>query len=133
MMFNKISATVLIVQKYEACRTFYEDVLGLEILFQDDDSVGYKMADHDFLLLKINAAAQMVGDDVLSSENDAVHRVLLCVGVDDVDATYNTYTAKGVTFIKPPKSQDWGRRTAYFTDPDGNLWEIWHELPDDHQ
>ena len=26
--------------------------------------------------------------------------------------------------LKPPTTQPWGLRTAYFADPEGNLWEI---------
>jgi len=54
--------------------------------------------------------------------------VLLCAGVDDVDAEYAALTAKGLKFIKPPVDQPWGRRTAYFADPEGNLWELFHML-----
>ncbi|MDA4131655.1 MAG: VOC family protein, partial [Thaumarchaeota archaeon] len=29
-------------------------------------------------------------------------------------------------FVKPPTTQPWGQRIAYFEDPEGNLWEISH-------
>src|SRR5947209_613911 len=51
-------------------------------------------------------------------------RVLLAAGVEDVDAAYQTLSAKGVRFLRPPTDQPWGLRTAYFADPEGNLWEI---------
>lgn len=130
-MFRKISATVLFVQDLDRCMTFYKDILGLEPVFTDADSAAYQMEDHDFVLLKTSAAARMVGEEALSFGKEAGHRVLLCIGVEDVDATYKTLTDKGLTFIKPPKSQHWGRRTAYFADPEGNLWELWHSLPDE--
>lgn len=132
MLFhNKISATVIIVQDLEKCTKFYQDILGLEELFSDAASIGFRMEDHDFLLLKSSAAADMVGDEMLLHDNKAGSRVLLCVGVEDVDASYKALMARGLTFIKAPKSQAWGRRTAYFVDPEGNLWELWHELPAD--
>ncbi len=130
-MFGKISATVLIVHDLDRCRAFYQDMLGLKAVFTDDNSAAYRMGDQDFLLLKEAAAAEMVGDEALGK--GASHRVLLCVGVEDVDADYKALTAKGLAFIKPPKSQDWGRRTAYFADPEGNLWELWHLLPDEQK
>ena len=50
--------------------------------------------------------------------------MLLAAGVEDVDAAYQTLSAKGVRFLRPPTDQPWGLRTAYFADPEGNLWEI---------
>ncbi|MEQ8674995.1 MAG: VOC family protein [Aggregatilineales bacterium] len=128
-MFNKLSATVVFVQDLDNCRTFYQDTLGLKPLFDDDVSTGYQIDGHDLVLLKFAAAADMMSEEAIAFRKDTGYRVLLCLAVDDVDATYKTLTDKGVTFIKPPKSQHWGRRTAYFADPEGNLWELWHELP----
>ena len=42
----------------------------------------------------------------------------------DIDFDYQQLKNKGVQFIKKPETQPWGQRTAYFTDPDGNIWEI---------
>lgn len=128
-MFSKLTATVIFVHDLEKCSQFYKDMLGLPVSFTDDVSIGFKMEDHDFLLLKLSAAAQMITEAAVSL--DKGHRMLLCIGVDNVDASYEVLTAKGLMFIKPPKSQAWGRRTAYFADPEGNLWELWHELPTD--
>lgn len=129
-MFSKINATVLIVKDLEQSRLFYGDTLGLEVLFADDVSTGYKMADHDFLVLHETAAAEMMSAEAVGIGQGGAHRVLLCAGVENVDETYQALLDKGVTCLKEPKSQVWGRRTAYFTDPEGNLWEIYHHLPE---
>lgn len=129
MVLNKLTATVMVVKDLEKCMAFYQDIFGLKATFTDDASAAYQMDGHDFVLLKTAGAIEMMGEAALALDQDGGHRVLLCLGVEDVDATYNELTAKGVTFIKPPKSQAWGRRTAYFADPEGNLWELWHALP----
>lgn len=129
-MYTNLSATVIIVDDLEKCVTFYQDILGLKSTFTDDVSAAYSMEGHDFVLLKVPTAVDMMGESALSLGQGVSHRVMLCIGVEDVDAAYNEMTAKGVTFIKAPKSQHWGRRTAYFADPEGNLWELWHPLPE---
>ena len=48
--------------------------------------------------------------------------------VTNVDAAYQALSAKGVRFLRPPTDQPWGLRTAYFADPEGNLWEINHSI-----
>ena len=127
MKLGKLTATVLVVHDLEKCMAFYQDILGLKVLFTDDVSAAYKIEDHDLVVLKEAAAAEMVGAEALEVGKGS--RVILCLGVENVDATYEALTAKGAKGIRPPKSQAWGRRTAYFADPDGNLWELWHELP----
>lgn len=126
-MLNKLSAIVIIVEDLDMCMTFYQDMFGLVAGFTDDVSAAYTMENQDFVLLQTNAAAEMVGEEALSAGN----RTMLCLAVEDVDATYQALTAKGLNFVKPPKSQHWGRRTAYFADPEDNLWELWHSLDTD--
>lgn len=125
-MLRRIDATVLFVRDLDACMKFYRDVIGFEATFNDDVSFGFRTADQDIVVLKDTAAAEMVGEEAVGK---ATGRVLLCAGVENVDNVYTVLTAKGVAFIKPPKDQAWGRRTAYFADPEGNLWELYHHLP----
>lgn len=128
-MFNNLTATVLFVQDLDTCRAFYQDKLGLKPTFTDDSSAGFRFGEHDFVLLKFSAAAEMVGAEALGTGNGAGYRVLPCIGVENVDEACKALTDKGVSLLKPPKDQAWGRRTAYFADPEGNLWELWHQLP----
>jgi len=133
MTIRRISAAVLFVQDLNTCMTFYRDILGFQVTFSDSDSFAFRVEDQDFVLLKLSAAADMVGEAALGLHNEAGHRVLLCAHVEDVDAAYHALTAKGIAFIKPPISQPWGRRTAYFADPEGNLWEIWQSTDSEQQ
>jgi uncharacterized glyoxalase superfamily protein PhnB len=87
------------------------------------------MEKQDFLLLEFAAAAEMVGEAALGQHQGAGHEVLLCVDVEDVDAVYKTLMDKGVAFLKPPKDQPWGIRSAYFADPEGHLWELRRQIP----
>jgi catechol 2,3-dioxygenase-like lactoylglutathione lyase family enzyme len=41
--------------------------------------------------------------------------------VQDVDREYEHLTRLGVTIVKPPTTQPWGRRSVWFRDPDGNI------------
>lgn len=77
-----------------------------------------------FLLLEVSAAAHMIGDEANALTIEGGPRVLLAAGVEDVDAAYEALRARGATLVKPPANQPWGLRTAYFADPEGNLWEI---------
>ena len=127
-MFKRVNATVLVVHNLEPCLRFYRDILGFELTFSDEVSDAFKLEDQDFVLLTVGAAAKMISAAEVGLEPVHGQRVLLCAGVDDVDAVYQALTTKGVTFIKPPKDQAWGRRTTYFADPEGHLWELYQML-----
>jgi uncharacterized damage-inducible protein DinB len=77
-----------------------------------------------FSRLVARGAAQMVSSQALDLSMEGRPRVLLAAGVADVDAAYETLSAKGVRFLRPPTDQPWGLRTAYFADPEGISWEI---------
>ena len=44
--------------------------------------------------------------------------------VADVDAEYERIGALGATVVMPPTTQPWGSRASIFTDPDGNLINV---------
>jgi lactoylglutathione lyase len=125
-MIGNIHATVLFVRDLSGCAAFYRDTLGFTVKHNDANSVWF--GDQQILLLEQSAAAQLVGQDALSSQTEGCRRVLICAEVEDVDAAYAALEAQGVAFLKPPTSQPWGLRTAHFADPEGNLWEIAHSV-----
>jgi catechol 2,3-dioxygenase-like lactoylglutathione lyase family enzyme len=127
-MFRKINATVLIVQDLDKCTRFYRDTLGLEVSFTDENSIGFRMQDHDFLLLKYTVAVDEISLQAVTAQTGGT-RVMLCAHVPDARAAHAALIAKGVQFFKPPTDQPWGRCTTTFGDPEGNLWELYHELP----
>src|SRR5689334_18565781 len=43
---------------------------------------------------------------------------------DDVEATYQELTARGVEFTMPPKKFDWGGTSSIFKDLDGNQFAL---------
>ncbi|MDQ6661588.1 MAG: VOC family protein [Chloroflexota bacterium] len=123
-MFHRVIATVLFVRDLARCMTFYRDTLGLEVQESTPNSVSFHMENVYFLLLEVSAAAHMISEEALELLLEGGPRGLLAASVEDVDAAYEVLKAKGVTFLRPPTNQSWGLRTAYFADPEGNLWEI---------
>ena len=129
-MFHKLMAVELIVRDLETCTAFYRDTLGLQVRESEStsNSVSFQIDNVYFFLLEAEGAAQMVSSQPLDLSRGESPRVLMAAGVEDVDAAYQTLSAKGVRFLRPPTDQPWGLRTAYFADPEGNLWEINHSI-----
>ena len=126
-MIRKVNAVVLFVEDLERAMTFYRDTVGLEVVFHDEVSFAFHMEGQDFALVKRSTGVEMLNEDVVAARTG--QQVMLCTDVADVDAVYDQLTAKGVAFIKPPIDQHWGWRTAYFADPEGNLWELRQAIP----
>jgi lactoylglutathione lyase len=129
-MFRKLMAIELIVRDLATCTAFYRDTLGLQVRESEStsNSVSFQIDNVYFFLLEAEGAAQMVSSQPLDLSLGESPRVLLAAGVEDVDAAYQMLSAKGVRFLRPPTEQPWGLRTAYFADPEGNLWEINHSI-----
>jgi lactoylglutathione lyase len=48
---------------------------------------------------------------------------------ESVDKTYSALIAKGARPVHIPANMPWGQRTAFFADPDGNIHEVFADLP----
>lgn len=131
-MIAKVNAVVLFVEDLERAMRFYRDTLGLEIIFSDDVSIALRLAGQDFAIVHVSAGVKMLNEEVLSQHTGVSRRVMMCADVENVDEVYTSLSERGVAFIKPPISQHWGWRTAYFADPEGNLWELRQAIPTEH-
>lgn len=123
-MLRRIIATELIVRDLATCAAFYRDTLGLQMTESEPDHVVFKVGDLYLFLLEAAGAAQMMSEEPLDIPTGGGSKVLLAASVEDVDALYEDLRTKGVTLLRHPTDQPWGLRTAYFTDPEGNFWEI---------
>ncbi len=52
-------------------------------------------------------------------------------GTDALDELFAELVAKGAKAVQAPETMPWGQRTAFFADPDGNIHELFTELPED--
>ena len=120
-----ISAITLFVEDLSSCRTFYLDVFGLPVHFEDDVSTVFRFGDTLVNLLAASEAPELIGPAAVASPHTGV-RSQFTLGVDDVDATCARLRTHGVELLNGPIDRPWGVRTAAFRDPAGHIWEIAH-------
>jgi len=57
---------------------------------------------------------------------------LIVASEADVDRAYELLRSRGVRFPKSPQLYPWNAYAAYFSDPDGNIWELYSWPPSGH-
>jgi catechol 2,3-dioxygenase-like lactoylglutathione lyase family enzyme len=118
-----IGAITLFVEDLDVSKRFYEKAFGLPVVFEDKNSVVFKMGGTLINLLKIEFADELVAPAQVA-RRDAGSRHVFSIEVDDVDAMCTELAARGVTLLNGPVDRPWGIRTASFQDPAGHIWEI---------
>lgn len=120
-----IDAITLFVDDLEAAKRFYQEVFGLPVKFEDENSAVFEFGNTLINLLKTTAAPELIEPAVVASP-EAGSRFQFTIGVDDVDATCAELATRGVELLNGPIDRPWGIRTASFRDPGGHICEIAH-------
>jgi catechol 2,3-dioxygenase-like lactoylglutathione lyase family enzyme len=131
-MHPRLTHVRLLVADYPACFRFYRDVMGLEVVWGDEDGryADFRAGEAMVALYNRRLMAEAVGTADRPPDADAQDRAALIFEVEDVDAAAEQLGARGVEFVTEPEDRpDWGIRAAHFRDPDGNLIEINRDLP----
>jgi len=118
-----IAAITLFVEDVGAAKTFYQEVFGLRVHYEDDDSAVFAFGNTIVNLLRTTAARELIEPAVVASRESG-SRLQLTIEVDDVDAICAELASRGVELLNGPMDRPWGIRTASFMDPGGHIWEI---------
>lgn len=118
-----ISAISLFVENLQAAKAFYQEVFGVEVIFEDESSVAVGFENVIVNLLRVESARELV-EPGLVAERESGSRFQLSIWVEDVDAVCAQLRERGVALLTGPRDRPWGMRTATFVDPAGHSWEI---------
>jgi catechol 2,3-dioxygenase-like lactoylglutathione lyase family enzyme len=124
---QRISAITFFVEDLEVIKQFYDKIFGLTLVFEDNDAAMFKIGTTYIKLLTTLAAEELYEPATVASRA-AGYRFVLTLPVDDVDAMCTELAARGVELLNGPVARPWGVRTASFSDPAGNIWEIAKEI-----
>jgi catechol 2,3-dioxygenase-like lactoylglutathione lyase family enzyme len=125
---NTVEVISLFVEDLGAARAFYQNVFGLKVIYEDEVSAVVKLENLMINLLQRSEAGTLVEPTPVAGR-DAGARLLLTIAVADTNTVAAELEKHGVKLLNGPVDRPWGRRTAAFADPDGNVWEIAQDLP----
>jgi catechol 2,3-dioxygenase-like lactoylglutathione lyase family enzyme len=124
---KRIDIVSLFAENVAGTVAFYRDVLGLPLAFEDEHSAVFKLDNLMINLRDVAEASQLIAPATVASP-EAGSRFLLALFVDDADAACTELVQRGVVLLNGPVDQPWGTRTACFSDPAGQIWEIVQDL-----
>lgn len=120
-----IDHTVIFVRNMGAMRHFYEDVLGFpQVRELSPDWIEYRVGSNTLTL----ARPKIVPDDGSTPNGSASLQLAFKVPVPAVDKCADELVRTGVNLMSPPTDRDFGHRTLFFRDPDGNVLEIFADI-----
>jgi catechol 2,3-dioxygenase-like lactoylglutathione lyase family enzyme len=125
---NSMSVITLFAEDLARTKSFYQEVLGLQLLFESENQAVFKFAN---LVVNLTDAAdplELIAPAAAASR-DAGARSQLVIQVNDVDAACTELVRHDVTLLNGPQDRPWGVRTASFIDPAGHIWEVAQDLP----
>ncbi|POX46234.1 VOC family protein [Streptomyces sp. Ru72] len=114
---------VIITADQDVLLGFYTKLFGAKEIFRVPEEgpvfyLGLRIGDTDLGLV----AKAHRGDREAS-------RILLSIGVDDVDETLGRVEALGGSVRSGPNDMPWGQRVAHIQDPDGNPVNLTQPIP----
>jgi lactoylglutathione lyase len=124
---RNVDFITVFVEDLKSTKSFYQEVFGLSVVYEDDVSAVFKFGNMGINLLEIPAARELIDPGTVASR-EAGSRFQFTISVDDVDAICTELNKRGVALLNGPMNRPWGIRTASFTDPGGHIWEIAQQL-----
>ena len=121
-----IDYTVVFARDMAAMRRFYEDVLGFPLRRELSPGwIEYRVGDNTLAL----ARPRLTAADAPTPHGSASLQLAFKVSAREVDQCADELVRQGIDLLSPPTDQVFGHRTLFFRDPDGNLLEVFAEIP----
>lgn len=126
-MLNRIGLITIITKDIPRMKQFYSEVLDFECIEDLGNYVEFKNKGVRFALTTPEVMYEGTEHPSYKDKNKG-HAFELAFPLPSVEAVgkaYDDIVAKGATAIKAPEMMPWGRMTAFFADPDGNIHELY--------
>lgn len=123
---KQIDYVILPCHDMQAMRSFYRNVMRFTLEEDHETWIKFRVGS-GFLTLRPRGQWRGWHDGDITPGSACV-QLAFEVAYAEVDACYRDLVEQGVVIIDPPRDQDFGHRTLFFKDPEGNVLEIFAEI-----
>jgi catechol 2,3-dioxygenase-like lactoylglutathione lyase family enzyme len=124
---GRIGLVTILTDDVPSMKGFYRDILGFEVKENLDNYVEFVNEGVRFAVCARDVMHEGTSHPSYR-EPSAGQAFELAFPLDspgEVGRAYEEIVSKGATPVKGPEMMAWGRRTAFFGDPEGNIHELY--------
>lgn len=121
---TQLNYVIVLCEDLARMKTFYRKLFAFPIDSESETGLTFRAGS---VLLSLRKRTRDYDGQGVRGELPGV-QIAFLVSRSDVDLSYRQLLEMGVTVVDPPTDQPRGHRTVYFTDPEGNLLEIYAEI-----
>lgn len=122
---KQLRYTIVLCDDIDRMKAFYRDLFAFPVDSETDESLALQLGGS--MLLGLRKRTRDYDGRGGGSESPGLQLAFL-VSPAEVDECYELLLAKGVPILDPPTDQPRGHRTVYFSDPEGNVLEVFAEI-----
>jgi catechol 2,3-dioxygenase-like lactoylglutathione lyase family enzyme len=121
---RQVDYVIVLCDDLPGMKAFYRDLFDFPVRSESATGLTFQAGS---LALSLRKRTRKYDGHTAGPESPGV-QVAFRVAPGDVASCHEELKRKGVTILDPPTDQDWGHRTVYFSDPEGNILEIYAEI-----
>ncbi len=127
-LIPRVALITVWVEDMGAMRSFYRDLLGLVV---KDDHGSYVEFEHGGVRFALceRSVMQAFGPAFnLPAQGQRFELAFRCGNPEHVDEAYTSLVERGAVGVAEPQDMPWKQRMALFSDPEGNIHEVFADL-----
>jgi catechol 2,3-dioxygenase-like lactoylglutathione lyase family enzyme len=119
----RLAYTCLLTEDIDRLVAFYRGVLQLEPSRPRPTYAEFPTGGGTLSMWDVHEYAALAG--VSPPAGAGARAAMLEIEVEDVDGAYRRLQQQPIDWVMPPTTTEWGNRSTYFRDPDGNLINLY--------
>lgn len=121
---QELNYVIVLCHDLKRMEAFYRDLLPFDVESETDTGLAFRAGS---VLLALRKRTRNYDGSGVRTDLPGV-QLAFRVSPAEVDECHRQLMDKGVEILDPPTDQPRGHRTVYFSDPEGNLLEVYAEI-----
>ena len=121
---QQLSYVIVLCDDLDRMKAFYRDLFGFPVNSESQTGMSFRAGS---VILGVRKRTRSYDGHGGGPDSPGV-QIAFRVEPDEVDRCHERLVQEGVKILDPPANQPWGHRTVYFSDPEGNVLEVYAEI-----